>query len=70
MARGKTIPEDIHWIVVRLGSGTTMTEDEIAMYTDISVRSVRKSSPSSAYWGCLLSPEISSSTVVQNTVRL
>jgi transcription initiation factor IIE alpha subunit len=42
MVRGKTIPEDIHWIIIRLGSGTTMTEDEIAMYTDISVRSVRK----------------------------
>jgi transcription initiation factor IIE alpha subunit len=42
MARGKTIPEDLHWVVIRLGSGTTMTEDEIAMYTDISVRSVRK----------------------------
>jgi len=42
MTRGKTIPEDIHWIVIRLGSGTTMNEDEIAMYTDIGVRSVRK----------------------------
>ena len=36
------LPEDFHWVVIRLGSGTTMTEDEIAMYTDISVRSVRK----------------------------
>ena len=42
MAHGKTIPEDIHWIVIRLGSGTTMTEDEIAMYTNISARSIHK----------------------------
>jgi transcription initiation factor IIE alpha subunit len=42
MVHGKTIPEDLHWVVIRLGSGTTMMEDEIAMYTDISARSVRK----------------------------
>ena len=42
MVRGKTIPEDLHWVVIQLESETTMTEDEIAMYTDISVRSVRK----------------------------
>ena len=40
MAKGKAVPESIRWIVVRLS--TTMTEDEISMYTDIGVRTVRK----------------------------
>ena len=40
MGRGKAIPELVHWIIIRLG--TTMSEDDIAMYTDVSVRSVRR----------------------------
>jgi transposase len=40
MAKGKAVPKSIRWIVVRLS--TTMTEDEISMYTDIGVRTVQK----------------------------
>src|ERR1700731_2148372 len=40
MGRGKAIPEAVQWIVIRLS--TAMSEEDIAMYTDISTRSVRK----------------------------
>jgi transcription initiation factor IIE alpha subunit len=40
MGRGKAIPEAVHWIIIRLG--TAMSDDDIAMYTDVSVRSVRR----------------------------
>lgn len=42
MVCGKTIPEDLHWVIIQLGSRTTMMEDEIAMYTDISAHSICK----------------------------
>jgi hypothetical protein len=38
MARGKEIPEVVHWIIVRLH--TTMSAEEISMYTEVSVRKV------------------------------
>ena len=38
MGRGTVIPEDVHWIIIRLSN--VMSVDEIAMYTDISKRSV------------------------------
>jgi transposase len=38
MGHGKVIPEDMHWIVIRLSS--VMSVDEIAMYMDIGKRSV------------------------------
>jgi hypothetical protein len=41
MGHGKAIPEVIHWIVIWLGT-TTMTEEEIAMYTDISAHSMHR----------------------------
>ena len=40
MAKGKAIPESTQWIVIRLA--TCMPVDEIAMYTDIGVRSVKR----------------------------
>jgi hypothetical protein len=40
MGQGKRIPEEVRWIIIRLS--TTMTEEEVAMYTDVSVRTVRK----------------------------
>jgi hypothetical protein len=40
MAVGKAIPETVHWIVIRLS--TIMSVDDIAMYTDISVCSVKR----------------------------
>jgi len=39
MAKGKTTPEVVHWIIVRLS--TAMGEDDIAMYTDVSPATVR-----------------------------
>ena len=40
MANGKTIPEVVHWIIIRLS--TTMLAEDIAMYTDVSLRSVQR----------------------------
>lgn len=40
MAKGKPIPETVQWIVIRLS--TRMSVDEIAMYTDIGVRSAQR----------------------------
>ena len=40
MVKGKAIPSVVHWIIIRLS--TSMNEEEIAMYTDVSTRSVRK----------------------------
>jgi transposase len=40
MGSGKRVPEAIRWIIIRLGA--TMTEEEVSMYTDIGVRTVRK----------------------------
>jgi transcription initiation factor IIE alpha subunit len=40
MAKGKSIPEAIRWVIIRLS--TAMTTEEISMYTDVSERSVRK----------------------------
>ena len=40
MGRGKAIPDAVRWIIIRLS--TTMTGDDISMYTDVSTRSVRK----------------------------
>ena len=40
MAQGKSIPEVVHWIIIRLS--TAMTAEEIAMYTDVGLRSVKK----------------------------
>jgi len=40
MAKGKAISVQIQWIVIRLS--TRMSVDEIAMYTDIGVRSVQR----------------------------
>jgi hypothetical protein len=38
MVQGQFVPEAVQWIVVRMGA--TMTRQDIAMYTDISVRKV------------------------------
>jgi hypothetical protein len=40
MARGKAIPEVVHWIVIRLS--TTMSAEQISMYTDVGVRKVNE----------------------------
>jgi hypothetical protein len=40
MGRGKAIPEAVHWIIIQLG--TAMSDDDIAMYTDVSVCSVQR----------------------------
>ena len=40
MASGKAIPSVVHWIIIRLA--TNMNVEDIAMYTDVSTRSVRK----------------------------
>ena len=40
MAKGKAIAEAVRWIIIRLS--TTMTEEEISMYTDIGVRSIQR----------------------------
>ena len=34
MARGKAIPEVVHWIIIRLS--TILSAEEISMYTDVS----------------------------------
>jgi hypothetical protein len=41
MGHRRAIPEVVHWIIIQLGT-TTMTKEDIAMYTDVSVCSVRK----------------------------
>jgi hypothetical protein len=40
MARGKPIPETTQWIIIRLS--TTMSVDDIALYTSISPASIRR----------------------------
>ena len=40
MARGKAIPEVIHWIIIHLH--TTMSVEDISMYTEISVCKVNE----------------------------
>jgi transposase len=40
MARGKAIPEAVQWIIIRLS--TVMAADDVAMYTDVGVRSVNR----------------------------
>jgi hypothetical protein len=55
MPQGKAIPSVVHWIVVRLG--TTMSEEDIAMYTDISIRSVRKILSTFRLTGCVIAPK-------------
>ena len=40
MTNGKSTSEAVRWIVIRLS--TAMTEEDIAMYTDICPRTVRK----------------------------
>ena len=55
MPQGKAIPSVVHWIVVRLS--TTMSEEDIAMYTDISIRSVRKILSTFRLTGSVLAPK-------------
>ena len=38
MARGKAIPEVVHWIIIRLS--TILSAEEISMYTDVSTHKV------------------------------
>lgn len=40
MANGKAISEAVQWIIIKLN--TTMSADEISMYTDVSVRKVHE----------------------------
>ena len=40
MVRGQAIPEAVQWIVIRLSP--IMTNGDIAMYTDLSIRSVER----------------------------
>jgi hypothetical protein len=40
MVAGKPIPEEVHWIVIRLS--ISMEPKEISMYTDLGLCSVRK----------------------------
>lgn len=40
MVKGKAIPSVVHWIIICLS--TSMNEEEIAMYTDVSTQSVHK----------------------------
>ena len=40
MAQGKVIPKVVHWIIIHLS--TTMLAEDIAMYADVSLRSVKK----------------------------
>ena len=40
MAKSKTTPEVVHWIVIWLS--TAMNEEDIAKYTDVSVATVRR----------------------------
>lgn len=40
MVQGKAIPELVQWIVVRLS--TSMSMDDVCMYTDVSKRSVER----------------------------
>ena len=40
MAHGKTIPEAVHWIIIRLS--ITMKAEDIAMYTDVSLCTVQR----------------------------
>ncbi len=40
MGQGKRISEEVRWIIIRLG--TTMTEEEVAMYANVSERTVHK----------------------------
>ena len=40
MARGKAVPEVVHWIIIRLS--TIMSTEEISMYTDVGVRKVHE----------------------------
>jgi hypothetical protein len=40
MARGKQIPEDMRWVVIRLSA--VMTVNDVAMYTDLSTRSIAR----------------------------
>jgi hypothetical protein len=40
MAQGKPIPEDVQWIIIRLG--TVMTPEDISMYTNVNERTIRK----------------------------
>jgi len=42
MPRGKAIPEMMHWTIVRLATGTTMTPEDISMYTDVGISTVKK----------------------------
>lgn len=40
MARGKAVSEAVQWIIIRLSAA--MTVDEVAMYTDLSTRTIKK----------------------------
>jgi hypothetical protein len=40
MVQGKPVPESTHWIIIRLSS--TMSHEDVAMYTDVSVRKVKE----------------------------
>jgi hypothetical protein len=40
MAQGKVIPEVVHWIIIRLA--TTMSAEEISMYTDVGMCKVNQ----------------------------
>ncbi len=39
---GKTIPEAVQWIVIRLGTSTGMSVEDVAMYTAVDQRTVKK----------------------------
>jgi transposase len=40
MVQGKAVPESVQWIIVRLSP--SMSAEEVAMYTDVGVRTVKK----------------------------
>lgn len=40
MPQGQAIPEPVHWIIIRLS--TSMSLEDIAMYTDVSLRKVKE----------------------------
>ena len=40
MAHGKTLPPEVHWIVVHLS--TIMTKEDISVYTGVAIRSVER----------------------------
>jgi hypothetical protein len=40
MVRGRTLPPEVRWIVIRLS--TVMSKEEVSIYTDIPLRSIER----------------------------